>query len=228
MGHKQSQIGAKGAGGNLSYYIQLLIGVFLATGGASTRVMAALNRAGVTVSIRTVDRIRVFLSQDALNRAKELFRSEAKYYEPAGAGSWDVAMTGAKPDWRVGIKAGDTLKTTVTYDTRKASWYESMGIMVVFYADGIVAGAKDPFSQPIDWHGLVTHGHLKENDNHGGDPASGLPDARDLVDGTSPSNVDIKGYIYGQGDLSLTGRAGRPPVVRAGRSSGWKSVEKRA
>jgi plastocyanin len=156
---------------------------------------------------------------------KELFRSEAKYYEPAGAVSWDVSLTGTKPDWRVALHPGDRLNTTVTYDTRKASWYESMGIMVVFYADGIVGGAKDPFSQAIDWHGLVTHGHLKENDNHGGDPESGLPDARDLLDGTRPSNVDIKGYIYGQGDLSLAGANGRPPVVRAGQSLKFTNLD---
>jgi len=156
---------------------------------------------------------------------KELFRSEAKYFEPSGAVSWDVAMTGSKPDWRIALHAGDRLATTVTYDTSKASWYESMGIMVVFYADGIVGGAKDPFTQPIDWHGLVTHGHLKENDNHGGNPSSGLPDARDLFDGTAPSNVDIKGYIYGQGDLSLTGAGGRPPVVRAGRSLEFTNLD---
>lgn len=156
---------------------------------------------------------------------KELFRSEAKYYEPAGAVSWDVSMTGTKADWRVGVKAGDTLATTVTYDTRKASWYESMGIMVVFYADGLVGGAKDPFAQAIDTRGLVTHGHLKENDNHGGAPDAGLPDARDLLDGTRPSNVDIKGYVYAQGDLSSTGRGGRPPVVRAGQSLKFTNLD---
>ncbi|HEY6759483.1 MAG TPA: hypothetical protein VI318_08340 [Baekduia sp.] len=158
-------------------------------------------------------------------QTKELFRSEAKYYEPAGAVSWDVSMTGSKPDWRVAIKAGDTISTTVTYDTSQASWYESMGIMVVFYADGLLPGAKDPFSQPIDWHGLVTHGHLKENDNHGGAVDSGLPDARDMLDGTSPSNVDIKGYIYGDGDLSLTGASGRPPVVKAGQSLTFTNLD---
>jgi plastocyanin len=156
---------------------------------------------------------------------KELFRSEAKYFEPAGAVSWDVSLTASKPDWRVALHAGDRLNTTVTYDTRKASWYESMGIMVVFYAEGIKDGAKDPFTQPVDWHGLITHGHLKENDNHGGEPNAGLPDARDLLDGTAPSNVDIKGYIYGQGDLSSTGAAGRPPVVRAGRSLTFTNLD---
>jgi plastocyanin len=134
-------------------------------------------------------------------------------------------MTATKPSWRVGLKAGDTLNTTATYDTRKASWYESMGIMVVFYADGIVGGAKDPFTQRVDTRGLVTHGHLAENDNHGGDPLSGLPDARDLLDGTTPTNVDIKGYIYGKGDLSLTGTNGRPPVVRAGGSLKFTNLD---
>ncbi|MDX6686669.1 MAG: hypothetical protein QOF26_2356 [Baekduia sp.] len=156
---------------------------------------------------------------------KEVFRSVAKYYEPAGAVSWDVSLTGSKPDWRVAVKAGDTIATTVTYDTRNASWYESMGIMVVFYADGLQPGAKDPFTEAIDWHGLVTHGHLKENDNHGGRVDSGLPDAREMIDGSRPTNVDIKGFIYGRGDLSLTGSGGRPPVVRAGGSLTFTNLD---
>jgi plastocyanin len=158
-------------------------------------------------------------------KKQELFRSEAKYYEPSGAVSWDVSMTGARPDWRVALKAGDQINTTVTYDTSKASWYESMGIMVVFYADGTRPEAKDPFAQAIDWHGDVTHGHLAENDNHGGRVDSGLPDARDMIDGSSPTNVDIKGYIYGKGDLSLTGAGGRPPVVRAGKSLKFTNLD---
>jgi plastocyanin len=147
--------------------------------------------------------------------SKELFRSEAKYWEPAGAVSWDVALTATKPDWAVALKAGDTLSTSTTYDVSKASWYESMGIMVAFYADGIQAASKDPFSQPVDWHGWITHGHLKENDNHGGQ-LLGLPNAADMLNGASLTDVSIKNFIYQHGDLSLTGRAGRPPVVRAG------------
>jgi plastocyanin len=158
-------------------------------------------------------------------KTQELFRSEAKYFEPAGAVSWDVALTGTKPDWRVAVKAGDTIKTTVTYDTSQASWYESMGIMVVFYADGIRPEAKDPFVQKPDWHGLVTHGHLHENDNHGGGPDSGLPDASDLLDGSAPSNVNIKGFIYGKGDLNLTGPDGRPPVIHAGQSVKFTNLD---
>jgi len=59
-------------------------------------------------------------------RTVRLFRSRAKYYEPAGAVSWDVSMGVTPPDWRVAIKKGDVLSVSGTYDTRRASWYESM------------------------------------------------------------------------------------------------------
>jgi plastocyanin len=150
-------------------------------------------------------------------RTVRLFRSEAKYFEPAGAVSWDVAMTATKPDWRVALHAGDRLDLSVTYDTRRASWYESMGIDVVFYADGIQPGASDPFATPVDWHGVLTHGHLPENDHHGG-AATRLPDARTLLSGPLAGRVGIGGFLYARGDLSSTGRAGRPPVVHAGDS----------
>ena len=37
---------------------------------------------------------------------EQLFRSEAKYFEPAGAVSWDVSMTATKPEWQVAVQAG--------------------------------------------------------------------------------------------------------------------------
>lgn len=46
-----------------------------------------------------------------------LFESEAKYYEPAGAVSWDVAMTATLPTWHVAVHKGDVLSTTATYDS---------------------------------------------------------------------------------------------------------------
>ena len=103
-------------------------------------------------------------------RTKELFRSVAKYFEPAGAVSWDVSMTHTKPSWRVAVKAGDRLNVSATYDTRRASWYESMGIMVLFVADGKQPGAKNPFTSKLPKEGLLTHGHLRENRHHGGGP----------------------------------------------------------
>jgi plastocyanin len=148
---------------------------------------------------------------------KLVFRSQAKYFEPAGAVSWDVSMTATRPGWRVAVQKGDTLSTSVTYDTSRASWYESMGIMVVWYANGIRAGAVDPFAGQVDTTGLLTHGHLPENDNHGGDPFP-LPDATKLHDGFITSSVAIRDFLYGRGDLNGVGKSGRPPVVKKGRS----------
>jgi len=148
---------------------------------------------------------------------KHIFRSRAKYWEPAGPVSWDVAMTATKPNWRVKVKQGDILSINATYGTRSNSWYESMGIMPVEITDK-PAGGKDPFAgDEIDTEGRVTHGQLPENDNHGGG-ASGLPDARKLKDGPRVGQVPIAEFIYQQGDLSLTGRKGLPPVVSPGQA----------
>jgi plastocyanin len=155
---------------------------------------------------------------------RRLFRSQAKYFEPAGAVSWDVAMTATEPDWRIALRAGDKLDVSTTYDVKRASWYESMGIMVSYFAPGIRPEAVDPFAANIDARGLLTHGHLKENDNHGGE-LLGLPSAADLLNGARVGAVDIRDFAYGRGDLSLTGRAGRPPVVRPGRSITFRNLD---
>ena len=114
-------------------------------------------------------------------RTVNLFRSKAHYWEPAGAVSWDVAMTATTPKWRVNVKRGDVLSVSATYDSKRASWYESMGIDPVAFAPG-VGGGVDPFSGKLDKRGKITHGHLRENRNHGGD-VSGLPDPRKLASG---------------------------------------------
>jgi plastocyanin len=140
----------------------------------------------------------------------------ADYFEPAGAVSWDVAMTVTPPDWRVQIHKGDQLRITSTYDSTRSSWYESMGIMLVWYADR--SGGPDPFATKVDWPGQITHGHLPENDNHGGDDA-GLPDPDGLADGPvfgADSSVTIDNFQYSQGDLSIAGASGAPPIVRQG------------
>jgi hypothetical protein len=145
-----------------------------------------------------------------------LFRSDAKYFEPAGAVSWDVAMTATPADWRVKLHKGDTLSTTATYDSKRAAWYESMGIMVAYMADD--GPGEDPFAKRVDWPGKVTHGHLDENRNHGGKRVV-YPDPRKLPDGVfAPGGIDIRGFTYQYGDLALPGERGRPPVVRRGQS----------
>jgi hypothetical protein len=160
-------------------------------------------------------------------KRSHLFRSKAKYFEPAGAVSWDVSMTATKPDWRVAVRKGDELSTTVTYDVRKASWYESMGIMVVWYADGIQPKAKDPFAQSVDTKGVLTHGHLNENRNHGGQ-VLGLPNPIGVLKGTVTKNVEIEDFVYGDGDLSRIASAGkkaRIPTVRRGKSLSFKNLD---
>jgi plastocyanin len=150
-------------------------------------------------------------------RRVHLFRSVAHYYEPAGAVSWDVSMTATRPHWRVAVRRGDVLSITGTYDSRRASWYESMGIMVVAVAAG-ARGGVDPFRHRVDLPGRLTHGHLAENNNHGGGPVV-LPDAVKMLDGPADQPViDISQFQYGQGDLTLSSPAGRPPVIHAGAS----------
>ena len=150
-------------------------------------------------------------------RTTRLFRSRAKYYEPAGAVSWDVSMTVTPPEWRVQVRKGDVLSVSGTYDTRKASWYESMAIMPTLFDPG--GTGPDPFAVDVDVEGKVTHGHLPENDGHGGSRLTGLPDPRDLLARPVGGNgkVAIAGFVYGQGDLSNVGRTGRPARVRRGR-----------
>ncbi|HEX8084085.1 MAG TPA: hypothetical protein VF529_07310 [Solirubrobacteraceae bacterium] len=155
---------------------------------------------------------------------RKIFKSEAKYWEPAGAVSWDAAMTVTKPDWRVRVAKGDELTLSATYNTRYAAWYESMGINMVWYADGFTPDAKDPFVTPIPLHGDITHGHLPENDNHGGEQAV-LPDPRRLLAGLPTGTVKIRDFVYGRGDLSGAGIAGRPPTVRQGRSLTFRNLD---
>ena len=88
-----------------------------------------------------------------------LFTSTAKYFEPAGAVSWDVAMTGTRPDWLVKVKKGDELSTTVTYGTKRGAWWESMGIMVAYMAD--TGKGRNPYRTRVDLPGKPSHGHLR-------------------------------------------------------------------
>jgi plastocyanin len=151
------------------------------------------------------------------NQTRTLFRSKAHYYEPAGAVSWDVSMSATRRDWRVKLQAGDELSAHATYDTSRADWYEVMGIMPVAVYDGTDAGGVGPFSKDLPQNGVLTHGHLNENRNHGG-KATFLPDPTKLA-AVSPFNpIGIEDYKYEQGDLAGIGVAKRPPRVKAGKS----------
>jgi plastocyanin len=152
------------------------------------------------------------------DRTRRIFRSRAHYYEPAGEVSWDVAMTATPRDWRVQLRPGDRLSVHATYDTKRASWYEVMGIMPVAVYDGSGVGGVDAFSSDIPKRGVLTHGHLTENNHHGGKP-SGLPNPLDLPDGPTPDGpIEIRDYQYSRGDLYASGKARRPPTIHAGQS----------
>jgi plastocyanin len=149
-----------------------------------------------------------------------LFRSNAKYFEPAGAVSWDVSMEATPKDWRVQVKKGDILSVEGTYDTKRSSWYESMAIMPVAVEDNAENGV-DPFgSSYTPPKGVLTHGHLSENRNHGGAPTDSYVNAGDLADGPieDGGTVHIKGYVYQHGNLTDSGDISLPPVVPQGKS----------
>jgi plastocyanin len=154
-------------------------------------------------------------------RSRHLFRSEAHYYEPAGAVSWDVSMTVTNPGWRPQVRAGDTLRINTTYDSGRASWYETMGIMIVWYVPN--GHGTDPFRGHVAWnHGHLTHGHLAENDHHGGEADPDLPDARSLPNGALTSLVDISNYEYAPTDLDL---ATNVPTVQAGQPLTFSNLD---
>ena len=145
-----------------------------------------------------------------------LFQSAAQYWDPGGPISWDMAMTVTPPAWRVGVEPGDTLSVQATYDTTRASWYESMGIMILWEAVGVPG--PDPFTSPPPTTGQVTHGHLPETDNHGG-ADQGAVDPTTLPDGqTLSGQVGVSGFQYLPGTPGLPGVFGDPPVVHPGQT----------
>jgi plastocyanin len=162
-------------------------------------------------------------TQLRVNRAgksNSLFTSTAHYYEPAGAVSWDVAMGITPADWRVTVQPGDKVSVHATYDVKRADWYEVMGIMPVAVYYGTDVGGVDALSKKIDRDGVLTHGHLDENRNHGGEPVSNFPDPRLLPSAPAPASpIGIEAYLYEQGDLHWFGNAAaNPPAVRQGQS----------
>jgi plastocyanin len=145
-----------------------------------------------------------------------IFNSEAVYFDEVnGPVSWDVAMTATPEEWIVAVREGDVLRISTTYDTTRASWYESMGIMVIGMADAADTDevGLDPFVDDVPLTGEITHDHLEENDNPGGEDAD-LPDPADLPDGPEVGRILIEDYIYEYGDFSK-GET-EVPLVRAG------------
>jgi hypothetical protein len=161
-----------------------------------------------------------------------LFRSYADYFDKrAGPINWNMAMTATAPSWRPRVQAGDVLRISATYDTRRASWYEVMGIMVVWEAyDGQVG--VDPFTGAVDLHahvsgvnafahainekGHVTHGYLVENRHTGG--GAWLTVNPNKLPTCPTHTVIIAGFRYNPGDLEAPGAQKCAPAIRQGQS----------
>ncbi len=144
-----------------------------------------------------------------------LFRSYAHYFDRRGPISWDLAMTATPRDWRVQLKPGDVLRISATYETRRASWYESMGIMVAWEAWGDTTGIN-AFAHKLDERGHITHGHLRENNHHGGSAALYVNPAK--LASCSRKRVLIAGFTFVPGDLSSAGAGTCAPAVGRGKS----------
>jgi hypothetical protein len=147
----------------------------------------------------------------------QIFKSDAFYFGNRPPVSWDVAMIGTKPNWKVEVKAGDVVELQTTYETKLASWYESMGINVMYMADADDATGRNPYQKRVDYPGVLNHGRLAENNDHGGELPTVGPNPVNLPDGLLSSGpISIGGYTYGAGDFRLGATLGRPPVIEKG------------
>ena len=163
---------------------------------------------------------------DDTNRV-HVFDSDAKYFDPRGPISWDMAMFSSNEDWRVRVQAGDKLELQTTYETDIASWPESMGINIVYWVRdaqlAAAANAPNPYETRVDNQRVLNHGHLSENEDYGGEQPVVGPDPRNLPDGQfGPGPLTISDYIYNGADFRLPGALGRPPVVNQGQSFTFK------
>src|SRR4051812_7878267 len=158
---------------------------------------------------------------DRGKKSARVFRSNAKYFEPAGPVSWDVTLGIAKADYRLHVKAGDTLRLTSTYDSTR-SWNEAMGILVAWFAPKSTKGI-DPFAiKAANMQVTYTHGHLKENDNHGGQPDPALADPSALASGPIANYITINYYEYSSGDLA---HATEIPTVHQGQTIHFRNTD---
>jgi hypothetical protein len=145
-----------------------------------------------------------------------LFRSWAHYFDKRGPVSWDVAMSATNTDWRPAVKPGDVLSVSATYDSKIASWYEVMGIMVVWEAWNDPHRGLNPLTHVLDQKGHLTHGHLAENSYYGGSAFIGVNPMAWAE--CARSRVEILGFRYLPGDFTSHGSQRCIPTVAKGHS----------
>ena len=174
---------------------------------------------------------------DDPSEVRKLFRSRAHYYEPAGAVSWDVSMEATRRNWRISLKPGDVVSINTTYKVKRASWYESMGILPLAWTKADDPKAKDPFTQAAgvrkmyEKGGILTHGRLRENIDRKARNDLNLPDPRDLrAAGPVPEEgIGIRSFYFLDGGFSAVRGfpAGemRPPVIDAGETVTFRNFD---
>ena len=159
--------------------------------------------------------LRVDLDLVRDGKEAHLFASKAKYYEPAGAVSWDVSMT-ATPR-RLGGRGAAGRRAEhhrhVRHVTRRrgtSRWASrSCGCTTV-------PAATTRSSRRSTGRGVLTHGHLPENDNHGGeedDARGSAPEA--AVRPARPPASTSRTSRTAHGDLSGPQAARHRPSRRA-------------
>ena len=142
---------------------------------------------------------------------RPLFRSDAKYYEPAGAVSWDVSMEATRPDWRISLKGGDTVSIDTTYDVKRRPGTSRWGSSRSRSPRADDPAAKDPFDDDAavramyDAGGILTHGRLPENIDEKASKDLKLPDPRKLRSKgrrVPATGIEIDGFGYSIGGYS--------------------------
>ena len=167
---------------------------------------------------------------DSAGEVKRLFRSDARYYEPAGAVSWDVALEATPRDWRISLKPGDVVSVSVTYNVKRASWYESMGILPLSWSKAQDPAARDPWENAPEVKamykegGVLTHRRLQENIDFKSRKNLGLPDPRNLPSGGAvpQAGIAIDSFYYKSGGFSAVSgfpaSQMRPPAIKSGQT----------
>ena len=98
--------------------------------------------------------------------------------------------------------------------------------MVTWFAPN--RGGRSPWAKiGVDVPGVTTHGHLPENDNHGGGYDAGLADPADLTGVAAPMvssipTIDITNFEYEPGDLDY---ATQIPTVPAGTALRFRNLD---
>ena len=159
---------------------------------------------------------------------RKLFHSGARYYEPAGAVSWDVSMEATRKNWRISLEPGDTVSINTTYKVKRASWYESMGILPLAWTKADDPAAQRPVQRRRRSRGDVRQGRhphprtaAREHRSQGPQRPEPPRPARPARRRAGPEGgVGIRSFYFLDGGFSVVrgfpASEMRPPVIRDG------------